>query len=188
MNISSQFAQLGIKQQRPNLEVNQHLATIEINQPQPEMKITKSKGKLTIDQSAAFADANLKPPLRVAKESTQTAKNTVLQDIASEISEGRRLMKIEKQAKTVIPNIAKEQSQPPQKYSTIKFIPETPEKVKFDYKPSEIDIEIEESKPEIKAHIKSPTIIHHPWNLEIYIKQKQMIDIKVEGSQYDLLA
>lgn len=185
LDISIQFAQIGIQQNKPNIEVKQQLADLEIRQSQPEMDIKKSKGKLIIDQSEAFADADLKSPLRRTKEQADKAKQVVLQDIAKEISEGNRLMKIESHDKNTIPKIAKEQSEPPQKYAGIKFIPETPEKVKIDYKPSEIDVTIKPKKTIVEAQPKSPRITYHPWDTNIYLKQKPSIHLTFVGTKID---
>lgn len=184
LDITNQFAKIGLEQHKPNIEVKQHLAEIKIKQKQPEMEIIKTKSKLLIDQSEAFADADVMSPLRRTKEWVKKALQAVQQDIAGEMSEGRRLMKIENKNNT-IPEIAKANTEPPQKYSNIKFIPETPEKVKFDYTPSVIDIKIKQNKPEVEAETKSPTITYHPWDLKIYLKQKPSITFKVVGSLYD---
>lgn len=185
LDISIQFAQIGIQQHKPNIEVKQQLADLEIRQSQPEMDIKKSKGKLIIDQSEAFADADLKSPLRRTKEQADKAKQVVLQDIAKEISEGNRLMKIESHDNNTIPKIAKEQSEPPPKYANIKFIPETPEKVKIDYIPSEIDITFRFNKTIVKAQPKSPSITYHPWDINIYLKQKPSIHLTFVGTKID---
>ncbi len=184
LDITNQFAKLGIQQQRPNIEVEQHLAEVEIKQKKPEMEIIKSKGKLTIDQSEAFADADLKPILTRNKEWAEQAKQAIQQDIANKTKEGQRLMGIENDNNT-IPQMAKDQTTPTQKSSNIKFIPETAEKVKFQYTPSEIDIKIKQHETTVEANIKSPTITYHPWDLTIYLKQKPSISFKIVGSLYD---
>lgn len=185
LDISSQFAKLGLQQKMPNIEVKNRLGEIEIKQPKPEMELKQTKGKLEIDQTEAFADANLKPALRLAKEQAEKARQTVLQDIASEISEGRKLMEIENGDKDTIAKIVKEQTQPPLKFPSLKYIPETPYKVKFHYSPSEIDIKVKQHNPEIKAELNGPIITHHPWDLSVYLKQKPSIEIKAVGTQYD---
>lgn len=185
LEITSQFAKLGIQQQMPNLEVKNRLGELQIQQPKPELEIKKTEGKLDIDQTEAFADANLKPALRLAKDHAKKAMQTVLQDVASEISEGRKLMKIENGGKDTIANIAKENTQPPLLYSNIKYIPATPDKVKFHYTPAKIDVTVTQHHPEIKAKLNSPVITHHPWDIKIYLQQKPSIEFTAVGGQYD---
>ncbi|HHW36008.1 MAG TPA: hypothetical protein GXX18_01690 [Bacillales bacterium] len=186
LNISSQFAKLGIHSQRPGLEIKQPPADLQLRQPQPDLTMTKTKGKLEIDQSEAFADANLKPPLRRTKEAAEQSKEKLLQDLAQKANEGRRLMKIETKNKNTIAQIAREHSEPKQKQFNIGFVPESATKVKFHYTPSEIDINVNLDKAIVKAKPNKPIIKYHKGDIQIYLRQKPSIEFNVTASKYDL--
>lgn len=186
LSISSQFAKLGMSSQKSWLEIKQPSADMQLRQPQPDLTVTKTKGKLEINQTEAFADANLKSPLRRTREAAQEAKQKLLRDLASQAAEGDRLMKIESGNKNVIPQIAKEQSEPKQHQFNIGFVPESAFKVKFHYTPSEIDIKVDQNKTLVQVKPNKPIIKYHKGDMQIYVRQKPSIEFKVTGTKYDL--
>ncbi|MDZ5471954.1 DUF6470 family protein [Bacillus sp. 31A1R] len=187
LQITKTMMKIGINQSRGHIELRQPMAEIEYNQPQPEVKMTKTKSKLEIDQSEAFADANLKNPFRVIKEWASEAKKRVLLDIAKEISQGNRMMTIEHQDKSIIPQLAKEDSQPAPKQFNIGFMPETAEKVHFKYTPSKITMDVDLENFKLKAKINKPQINFQRGHVSIYTKQKASIDIQAIGINMDII-
>lgn len=185
IEISNQHAKYGLSSQKATIEIHQPSADMSIKQPQPNLTMSKTDGKLEIDQSEAFADANSKPIARRTREWAQQAKQKVIQDLEHETSEGRRLMSIESKNKNTIAEIAREQSEPEQKHFNIGFMPESAFKVKFHYTPSEIDIKIDQHQPKIKIKPNLPVVKYHPGDLQIYLRQKPSIQFKVVGSNYD---
>lgn len=185
LELTNTQALLGIEHQRTTTEIRQPNAKITMNQPKSDVEIIKTKGKLEIDQSEAFADANLKNPLRLTKEWAQRAKQKLLQNLSKEMSEGRRLMEIEKQKESVIPQIAKENSEIELKEIGLGFMPKSAEQIKFYYEPSELKIKVntENLKIDVKTH--QPIIKFNPGDLHIYLKQKASLHIQVIGTTID---
>ncbi len=183
LEITSQFGKIGIRSYDAVLEIRQPPADMKIRQPLPDVTITKTNSKLEIDQSEAFADANLKPLHRWIKERAQQAKQVVLQDIAQEAREGSRLMKIESKT-NAIAQIAKEQSEPAYKQPNIAFIPESPLKVKFHYTPSKISIHVGEYEPKIAVKVNKPIIKYRPGDVQVYLRQKPSIEFSARTT-YD---
>lgn len=181
LQINNQLMQIGIKQQSASIELHQPMADIKYNQPQPEVKMTKTESKLEIDQTEAFADANLKSPLRVTNEWAAEAKRRVLQDMANEIVQGNRMMSIEGRKENIIPQLAKEDSQPGPKTFNISYMPESIEKVRFNYTPSEINVDVNLEGFKLDVKVNNPTIKFHEGNLSIYTRQKSAISIKAVG-------
>src|SRR5690625_7522248 len=69
IRIHSQFAKIGMNQQFASLNIQQPKADVTIKQPAAKMGIKSPLGELTIDQSQAFAEANLRSEeRRVGKE------------------------------------------------------------------------------------------------------------------------
>lgn len=185
LELHNTFAQLGIQQKNASIKIRQPKAELNYNQPQPSMEIHKSPSKLEIDQTEAFADANLKHPFRNIKEWTERAKQKILQSLAEKANEGDRLMKIEGRSESVIPEIAKQKSETPPKQFNIGFMPSSTDKVKFTYQPSEIKI-IMNTKP-ITFNVKTngPMINYHPGDFNIYLKQKASLKIQAVGATLD---
>lgn len=185
LELHNTFAQLGIQQRNATIEIKQSKAELNYNQPQPDMHIDKSGGKLEIDQTEAFADANLKHPFRNIKEWAQRAKQKILQGISEEANEGDRLMKIEGLSNSAIPEIAKQESESPPKQFNIGFMPSSADKVKFHYEPSKIDIKINtrEINYDVKTH--EPVIKYHAGDFNIYLRQKASLQIQAVGATLD---
>lgn len=182
LELHNTFAKLGIEQRNATIHIRQPQADMSYNQPQPEVKMHKTKGKLTIDQTEAFADAGLKHPFRMTKEQFSRSKQKVLQSIGAKASEGDQLMKIEHQGLSVIPQIAKNKSEPPMKEFNIGFVPESTSKVKIHYQPSEIKIDV--NLENFKLHVKpnKPIIKFNQGDLQIYLKQKANLRIQAVGA------
>lgn len=185
LELHNTFAQLGVQKKNASIEIKQPKAELNYNQPQPSMEIHKSASKLEIDQTEAFADANLKHPFRNIKEWTERAKQKILQSLAEKANEGDRLMKIEDRSESVIPEIAKQKSETPPKQFNIGFMPSSTDKVKFTYQPSEIKIKMntEPIKFNVKTH--GPIIKYHPGDFNIYLKQKASLKIQAVGATLD---
>lgn len=176
---------LGIEQQRATINMRQPEAEIKMEHSQPKIEIQKSKGKLTIDQTEAFADANLKHPFRSIDEWAARAKRKISQGIAEEVAEGERLMKIEGKKESIIPEIAREESEPPPREIEFGPMPSNAEQIQFHYQPSEIKIKILTEKFKLDVTPHSPEIKFTPGDLQIYLKQKLSLHIKAVGAALD---
>ncbi|MEK4146238.1 DUF6470 family protein [Robertmurraya sp. FSL W8-0741] len=185
LEIDSQLAYLGLNKSRSTIEIRQPKADMSLNQPQPEVEYMKTDSKLEIDQTEAFADANLKNPLRVVKEWAAKAKQKALQSIAENAVEGNRLMRIEGQRKSAIPEIARENSEPDQMQFNIGYMPSSADKVKFSYQPSTIEIKVHRGNFNIDIKPNEPIIKYNPGNLQIYLKQKASMQIRAVGAALD---
>lgn len=185
IDIDSSFSYLGINQKRATLSIRQPQAEMKVNQPQPDVEYLKTQSKLEIDQSEAFADANLKHPTRVIKEIAQQSKQKLLQNLAKEASEGERLMKIETQNKNVIADLAVEKITPAPKQLTIDYMPSSADKVKFYYQPSKVEIRVNQGNFQMEFTPNKPVISYIRGDISIYLKQKAQIQMIPIGAILD---
>lgn len=185
LELHNTFAKLGIKKRNATIQIRQPQAELTYNQPQPEVKMYKTKGKLTIDQTEAFADAGLKHPFRMTEEQFIKSKQKVLQALATKAAEGDRLMKIEYQSSSVIPQIAKNNSEPPQKEFNIGFVPSSMSKVKIHYEPSKIKMDVNLENFTLHVKPNKPIIKFNQGDLQIYLKQKANLQIQAVGAAVD---
>ncbi len=183
LELHNTFAELGINKRNATIQIRQPQADMSYNQPQPDVKMHKTKGKLTIDQTEAFADAGLKHPFRMTQEQFSRSKQKVLQAISAKASEGDQLMKIETQgSSSVIPQIAKNKSEPAQKEFNIGFVPSSTSKVKIHYQPSEIKIDVNLENFKLRVKPNKPIIKFNQGDLQIYLKQKANLQIQAVGA------
>lgn len=185
LEIDQTFALIGMNHRQARIEMRQPMAEVEMNQPQPEVEMTIKRGKLYIDQTEAFADANLKHPFRLTREWAEQAKQKLLKGLAEEAAEGDRLMKIENQKECIIPQIAKEESEDPPKQFNIGYIPSSMDKVKFYYEKGSIDIHVKKGNFYVKIKPNYPKIKYIPGDLNIYLRQKPSIHFKAVGTTID---
>lgn len=185
LQLTNTMAMLGLEQTSSKITIRQPLPEVKMRQPNAEVQIQKSKDHLEIDQTEAFADANLKHAFASIKEWTEKAKQKVLQNISKEVSEGKRLMKIENTKETVIPQIAKEKSEPPLQVLNIGYMPKSAESVKFHYHPSEVEVKVKVHNPEIIFNTHSPKISCIPGDLQIYLKENASLKIQAIGAALD---
>lgn len=184
LDLSSMFAQIGLKFQRPPMTIRQPSADMEINQSHSDvLKITNELGELTIDQSEAFASVGAIPPLRLANQFYARALSHSYEVIAKYREEGDRLMKIE-DGGNPIAEIAKEDSKLFDHEFRYALAPK-PFSVKMHYEPGEFHVEVKQDRIEFKVQKNDPIIRIPKWQVQTYVRQKNQLTIRVVGLNVD---
>lgn len=184
IQMQSVHGKIGLQSNHPQMQVRQQNAVLTINQDHVgKLKISTRPSKLNIDQTEAFADANLKGPVRSSNEFIARTKSEVGQYIAKTNQQGDQLMKIENGG-NAIPRIAKANSEFfPQRDWNIGYMPRNAFRVKFNYQPSELSINVSSSQPEINVRRNDPNISIPKWQTDVYIRQKNNLTIQAIGLQ-----
>lgn len=181
LRINQTHGQIGMNHHRPHLDIKQHNADLSIKQEHvATLQISQKAAKLSIDQSEAFADANLKGPLRSSNEFIAKTKQNVMQFIAKKSREGDQMMKIENGG-GVIASIAAQNSH---LYPPLDFNYDTmpkPMRVNIQFQPNDVDIRVNRIEPDIQVTKNDPTIQHRPWQIDTYMTQKQSISFQAVG-------
>ncbi|SES30230.1 DUF6470 family protein [Salipaludibacillus aurantiacus] len=181
LHISSVQAQTGIRQQRPPMSIQQPNADLHINQDlSGTLHISTTASRLFIDQSEAFADADLKGPLRRVKEYGAQSQQKVRQYVAKVTREGEQLKKIE-HGTNALASIAKQNGERPPKDYNYGVVPEHMGKVTFKYQPSDLSIQSDWADPDIRITPNKPDISIPRWETEVYLQQKNNIQFSVTG-------
>ncbi|WP_088032459.1 DUF6470 family protein [Evansella clarkii] len=181
IEIQQQNARTAIHYSRPQMSIRQPSATLEINQDLAgTLNISRTASKMYIDQSEAFADANLKAPLRQSKEWSQAGKQAAMAYIAKTAGQGEQLKKIEN-GTNALPSIARQNGEKPQRQAGLVMMPESAFKVRFNFVPSELNIESKWGKPTIHARKNDPEIHIPKWQTDVYLEQKNWISFSVAG-------
>lgn len=181
LQMSSVRGQVGLQQDRPSMQIQQPNADLSILQNHSTLKISKTASQLFIDQSEAFADAHLKGPLRSSNEFISKSKSKLAQYIAKTAGQGDQMMRIE-HGFEMIPRIAAVNSELyPERELNVGSLPRSTSQVKFDYRPSEISLDVSSSMPEINVRKNDPRISIPKWQSNAYIQQKNNLSIQVVG-------
>ncbi|RNA67566.1 DUF6470 family protein [Alteribacter keqinensis] len=182
IRIQSEQGQIGMSHSRPHMQIRQHNAVMEIDQKLAgNLSISRTASKLFIDQSEAFADANLKSPLRMASEWSAGGKQRALQYAAKKAQEGEQLKAIENGV-NMLPRVAKNHSDPPAKEINLGYMPKNMSRVRFTYQPSEIKVDSAWPDPSIRFHIQKPELSAPPWEVNVYMKKNPSITMDVVPS------
>ncbi|WP_096190273.1 DUF6470 family protein [Evansella halocellulosilytica] len=175
VDIQTQHAQIGMQQHKPQMTISQRPADISIDQElNGNLTISTTASKLYIDQSEAFADADLKGPFRRLSEWAADAKQNVMQYMAKTARQGEQLKRIENGI-NALPSIAKQNSERPLREVNVGFVPENAFKVKFDYTPSDIKVNVDWPGPDIRVQTNDPDVHIPRWETDVYIQQKESI-------------
>lgn len=180
LELSSTFAQIGMSSKRPPMSIRQPNADLQISQSHVNLNIKRSNGTLTIDQSEAFASVDSKPPLRRANEFYAKTNSIVAKYIAKTARQGDQMMRIEKNSSNAFAQIAKENSKLIEHEVKYGVAPK-PLSVKMNYQPGELSITVNPDRIDIKVQKRDPQITIPKWQTDVYVRQKNNLNIQVVG-------
>jgi Family of unknown function (DUF6470) len=179
LRMQSTQAILGIEKSNSSIQIQQPQAQMELHQPKGEIEMKRIPPKLTIDQTEAWADMNLKSAIRRNKEAAGEGYQAWMQYLAKTAQEGSELMKIENGGGAIAAQ-AKRNGQLPKHELGLGFIP-SPFSVKFNYQPG--DVQITPHTYDVVSNIKAqkPIIHYQPGSVNYHLQQKNSL-------QFDILA
>lgn len=184
LEISSTYAQIGLKFQRPPMTIRQPSTDMEIKQTHADnIQITNENGTLTIDQSEAFASIGHLPPLQRADKFYAQSIPKAHEFMAKMRQEGDRLMKIE-DGGNPIAEIAAEESKLIEHEVDLRLAPK-PLSVKIHYEPGEFRVDVKPDRIDINVQKNDPEITIPKWQAEVYIRQKNSLMIRAVGLYVD---
>ena len=186
LHIQQNDARIGLRSSRPGPQIKQQAADMQIRQNHNNLiEISTTASQMHIDQTEAFADANLKSPIRVANETAAKALQQASQYVAKTAQQGDQLMKIEN-GNGAIARIAKVNSDPAPKQVNIGYMPKSADRVKFNFQPAQVNIRAREHETDIIVNRRAPHIEMPKWQSEVYIRQKNHIAFQAVGGQVNL--
>lgn len=172
-------AETGLQINRPAMSVRQRPADLQLKQELiGSFRLSTTASKLYIDQTEAFADADLKGPLRRSREAVTKAHQNVMEYVAKTARQGERMKRIENGG-NVLADIARENGERKQFSYNVANVPKNAFRVKFDYVPSEVHVQIDWPDPNIRVKRNEPEIQIPKWQTNAYLKQKNSIHFSV---------
>lgn len=178
LRMESTSAQIGIQTKNASNQIQQPQADLSIEQPKAELSIHTTNSILTIDQSQARADVELKTMTQNIDEFAQKGYQDNLAGIARRVNQGNELMKIENNGNPIASQ-AKMNSEKPTKEIAIKFVPSVGS-VKINYEPAKVHIDAEVRKPIINVKANKPIVQYEPGKVDVYLQKKNELKINVE--------
>ncbi|KMJ56039.1 hypothetical protein AB685_24040 [Bacillus sp. LL01] len=182
LEIRSTRAQTAQQTERGTLRIKQHQAGMQINHKKDVIEINTTYPKLSIDQTEAFADANLKSGLRLAKEFYASASSQVSEHIAKKRQEGDQMMRIEHGYGGAFSRIAKQNSTKSQPQLHVVNMPRSVDQTKIHFQPSQISFNVPRHVADITINRREPDIHMPKWQTDTYLRQKNSISFQAVGA------
>ncbi|MDV7763894.1 DUF6470 family protein [Peribacillus sp. CSMR9] len=175
IRLQSTSMKIGLNIEQPVQQIEQKAADQSIEQPQAILEIRTAPGKLTIDQSQAREDMDLKSLSKRVEEFARQGYQDWLAGMARRAQRGTELRHIEKGGNALAEQ-ARQNSKGPEKQFNLGWIP-SHFSVKLDYQPAQVEIEATAQKPIIDARINRPNHTYTPGSADVEILQKNALDI-----------
>lgn len=182
LQIDSTPVKLGLETHQPPMEMAQRDADVRIaTDLHGAFHIEHYDPQLSIDQSAAFADADLKGPLQRTAEHAARARQSALQFVAETARHGEMLKRIEDGVEA-IPEIAREKGTRAPKEANYAQVPSGTEKVQIDIEPGGVDFHVARAEAQIDVETHEVELSIPRWETNTYVEQKNQLHISVAGS------
>ena len=175
IRLQSTPAKIGLNIEQPVQKIEQKPADLSIEQPKAILEIRTTLGKLTIDQSKAREDMDLKSLSKRVEEFAQQGYQDWLAGMARRSQQGDELRHIENGGNALAAQ-AKENGKGPDQQFNLGWIP-SHFSVKLDYQPAEVEIEATPQKPNIEVQVNKPTHAYTPGQVEVETLQKNDLEI-----------
>lgn len=176
IQIRTTNAKIGLSTSASRLSIQQPEASVDIRQPKPDMDISVTPGRLSIDQTQAWADMDRKHIFQRNKEAAAEGRQKALQGTGRRASEGRELAAIEKGGNPIVAQAARHSTR---NYETaLTWIP-SHGSVKINYQPSDVKVSVQVRPVENNTRANKPVIDYQPGDVNVQLKQKASIDFQV---------
>ncbi|MFB5282822.1 DUF6470 family protein [Peribacillus sp. Hz7] len=175
IRMQSTFIQTGLQIEDPVQRIEQPKAIQSIEQPKAIVNMETTPGKLTIDQTEAWEQMDIKHISKRTAEYAQEGKQKLLEGIARRSRQGDEMMHIERGG-NVIKAHAKENSERPPKQFNIGWIP-SPFSVKMHYQQAKLNIEAQAQKPIIDVQVQKPIHDYTPGDVKVNVIRENSLDI-----------
>jgi Family of unknown function (DUF6470) len=183
IRMESTFGKIGLTTKNGYQTIEQPKAEISIRQSKADLNIETIDGKLTIDQTKAWEDMDLKHIFRRIEEYAQNGYQDWLSGLGRMSQEGEELMEIESGGNPIAEH-AKMNSESPMYDFNIGFVP-SHFSVKTNYRPGNLKIDWHTNSLEIEVKVNKPQIEYTPGKVNGEMKQWPSLNIDFIGLEVD---
>lgn len=179
IRLQQTYAQIGLRTRQPTQEIQQVPADLSIKQVPAVMTIDRQPSRLEINQDQAWNELNLKSTPVFSEDMAEFSKQEGFEAIAEIAQEGDQFAAIEKKSDVIVAIATEKGSPPPQEFNIV-FIPSYGS-VKINYVPTELHIDWKQGGVEINSTQHIPIHQYTPGKTEVYLRQKQQLQIDFIG-------
>ena len=183
LQINQQYAQIGLNIQKPMLDLRTTKPQIELDIKEPRVQIHSPRPEIYIDQSQCFADAGKRSPLEFSWYYSDIARSDAAAGIDRIVSEGDMLAAIENG--TTIADVAAMAVEENVDFN-VTAIPKQPPKIDWNIQP--VQIELERGSVDLKLHRGHIENNFQPGKINVYLAQKNFIEINWVGENLNTRA
>ncbi|MHA6258386.1 DUF6470 family protein [Sporosarcina sp. CAU 1771] len=169
---------LGLQTTKPVQEIEQPRATMHQQQPAATLEISTTRSQLSVDTTEARAEIDLKSVFKRTEEYAQLGKQGAMEGIARRAEEGRQMVEIANGGNP-IPDIAKQNANPPPKQLGIRFIGGY-SKAQVSIQPGTTNINATPQKPVNDVQINKPIHNYTPGKVSREMEHWPSIQIDVK--------
>jgi len=177
ITMQATFPQLAISIERAQMEMRQPPADVSIAQPPAQLDMKTTPPRLTIDQSEAWADMDLKHIFRRIEEAAQEGYENWLSYLETTSAQGDELMRIE-HGGDVLAEQAKANSEPPPLEVNVGLVPR-PFSVKIGFEPGRIEMNWQTYGARIHIEPRPPQIDYKPGAVHFDLARHNSLRIDV---------
>ena len=175
IRMQSTFIQTSIQIEDPVQRIEQPKAIQSIEQPKAIVNMKSAPGQLTIDQSEAWAQMDIKPISQRTAEFAQEGKQKALEGLARRARQGDDLMHIERGGNPITAHVKENSARPPKQFN-VGWIP-SPFSVKMHYERAKMQFDVQTQKPIIDVQIRKPIHDYTPGDVSVSVSRKNSLQI-----------
>lgn len=175
IRMQSTFIQTGLQIEDPVQRIEQPKAIQSIEQPKAIVNMEVIPGRLTIDQTEAWAEMDIKPISQRTAEYAQEGKQKLLEGMARRVRQGDDKMHIERRVNVTAVH-ARENSEQPVKQFNVGWIP-SPFSVKMHYKQAKVQFDVQTQKPIIDVQVRKPIHDYTPGSVKVNVLRENSLNI-----------
>lgn len=183
LRIQSQNALIGIERTEGQFEIRQHQWPMDLSTTDPQLEVHMEEAVLLIDQHQCFAEAGLKNIMELGRTFAAKSRAAALKSIARIAQEGKEMADFHKGV--VIPEQAKRRFNFRKQEFTYTMIPKS--RPEITVIPGEVTGTFRKGSVDIRVGKITPDVTYHRGQVNVYLKQKNSIQIDYVGKNIDVL-
>lgn len=183
LKISTTPALIGINTSAAKTEIQQPKPDVSMHTEHPKLEIKNELPKVLIDQYECFAEAGLKNFIDLTRETAQLSKKAAMQGIERRVNQGNQMRDIHKKINPIAQQAVYNAFEQFKKEFSLGTVPKS--RPKIELKEGKPQIKVREGRVDFDVKVNRPIINYSSGNVEIYLRQKNSIDIEYVGKEID---
>lgn len=183
LEIRTTNALIGINTKNAYQNIEQPKADMDIKSTLPKVEIESTLPKVTIDQTRPFSESNLKNPFELTKEFIQIAKSAMESAKARVVRQGNDLADIHNGGNPIADQAEENAFTQFERETGMVTMPRS--RPKIDVIEGKLNIKVKEGRVSNNTRPRKPIIDYNPGKVEIYLRQKNSINIEVKRDKFD---